>query len=935
MKRLIKYRRLCVIIMLIVLMISNVNVYAKIDMPATQITGIGTSADPYILDFSREKKIIVKAETVPFYFTVQGTGGLGGVFVVEYDVENKLVSFLFDRTVAKADSNEINVPLNEGEYKTHVHQLGIQTKQANKSDTTIPRYDISEVIDYDATNVDGNIVKNTSEYINSRGSYSPSIIIENGNKDKKTSRVTRTMKLANTSVGNSSEIAGSKYNIYFFANQTNTESDVCNLFEGTGYFKSTIDRVQNYHGTNLSETHTVFSKEGFNYVVMGTKIDLNILYKFNGMNNSLGDQGEPSELESLFTRLLLAFGDVLLDMISHIFGKKLTINSLIFNTYEDTKLNFYSSKPSGLSAGLAEVVNTWYEIFSKLAYVLYVIILVYIGIMLVASAGTDEQDKKEKSLGDWFAGLAIMFVVPTFVIPSLIKLNDAFVTFMRRQNGEEITTYYNYYEVGDDILGGDSATVSIEKLMEMREKESNELKELREEMESMFNNYVDLIVSTVQNETGYVATPKEKELLYNNFNSVYSSLKFHSNTKQGEELEKEIPEILKWAEYTIIAYGPDNRIGSNQMHGSLCQEARNYFKIGSPQCTEMTNLFLSVVEKELKIDIITDLIKIKQTDLMTVMRSYAGQYERIIFAVVWLLLIFQMIAMVFIYYKRIFVIAILITIFPLIMIFYCIDKMADGSAQTLSMWFKELIADIFIQSIHCVMYVVLVQMGLEIYKNDPNNWFLFLAAMLLLVPAERMMKEIFGLNSSTLGQLGGIGMSIAMGIGAAVKLGKMGTGKLGDIANGRRDKAFVQKQNARFKKIQNKQTRADTRAAISQNKRLAKGKEPSKQRLYHAATNLRKAEAKVMPIAATVAKIGKEAATTTAALSYGAYKAISGEGMSGLYAGVSIAEKASGVGNTKVSGKNATIKKELNCAYKRKKKRNNASNNTTNGTSNS
>ena len=62
---------------------------------------------------------------------------------------------------------------------------------------------------------------------------------------------------------------------------------------------------------------------------------------------------------------------------------------------------------------------------------------------------------------------------------------------------------------------------------------------------------------------------------------------------------------------------------------------------------------------------------------------------------------------------------------------------------------------------------------------------------------------------------------------------------------------------------------------------------------------------------------------------------MAGEGMSGLYAGVSIAEKASGVGNTKVSGKNATIKKELNCAYKRKKKRNNASNNATNGTSNS
>ena len=97
--------------------------------------------------------------------------------------------------------------------------------------------------------------------------------------------------------------------------------------------------------------------------------------------------------------------------------------------------------------------------------------------------------------------------------------------------------------------------------------------------------------------------------------------------------------------------------------------------------------------------------------------------------------------------------------------------------------------------------------------------------------------------------------------------------------------------------------------------------------LYHAATNIRSAKAKVLPVADKIAK----AAKTTAALGYGAYSAISGEGMAGLYAGVGMAEKASGVNSPKVFDKKAMVKTELDSAYKRKAKR--TAGNTNGGTS--
>ena len=55
--------------------------------------------------------------------------------------------------------------------------------------------------------------------------------------------------------------------------------------------------------------------------------------------------------------------------------------------------------------------------------------------------------------------------------------------------------------------------------------------------------------------------------------------------------------------------------------------------------------------------------------------------------------------------------------------------------------------------------------------------------------------------------------------------------------------------------------------------------------------------------------------------------------MAGFYAGVSMAEKASGVNDTKVSGKKAIIKTELSSAYSRKAKGGATSTSTSSSTS--
>ena len=193
--------------------------------------------------------------------------------------------------------------------------------------------------------------------------------------------------------------------------------------------------------------------------------------------------------------------------------------------------------------------------------------------------------------------------------------------------------------------------------------------------------------------------------------------------------------------------------------------------------------------------------------------------------------------------------------------------------------------------------------------------------MLLLVPAEKILREIFGLGGTTLGKLGGMGMKLALGAGAAFKLSLKGLKGIGNKIAGRQDKAFVDKMNKNFTKIQRKQDRADAKAAIRANKRKIAGRtelsrlEKFRENAYNTATKAREFKAKNAPRAAKVARAAKNAAAMGAGVAYGI--AVGG-GTEGLTQGMQFADELMGSKGKMVSKKKANIKTELSSAYKRK-----------------
>lgn len=92
-------------------------------------------------------------------------------------------------------------------------------------------------------------------------------------------------------------------------------------------------------------------------------------------------------------------------------------------------------------------------------------------------------------------------------------------------------------------------------------------------------------------------------------------------------------------------------------------------------------------------------------DYMSQLGFAAYQTEKITLSFAFLIATWQLLVLIFHYYKRLFIIAYLIIIFPLVALSYAVDKIADGKSQALNTWLKEYMINVFVQTFHAIVYV--------------------------------------------------------------------------------------------------------------------------------------------------------------------------------------------------------------------------------------
>ena len=142
-------------------------------------------------------------------------------------------------------------------------------------------------------------------------------------------------------------------------------------------------------------------------------------------------------------------------------------------------------------------------------------------------------------------------------------------------------------------------------------------------------------------------------------------------------------------------------------------------------------------------------------------------------------------AFVLMYIKRVIVLGFLIVIAPLITVTYSIDKIGDGKSQALNTWLKEFVFTVIIQPFHCIIYIVFYNSIMSTVNSsgeDLGKMIFAAAAAFFMLKAEGIVKKIFGIQPSGIGDALGTG---AMALTMATGMFKGNKGKKIDESKGK------------------------------------------------------------------------------------------------------------------------------------------------------
>jgi len=152
-------------------------------------------------------------------------------------------------------------------------------------------------------------------------------------------------------------------------------------------------------------------------------------------------------------------------------------------------------------------------------------------------------------------------------------------------------------------------------------------------------------------------------------------------------------------------------------------------------------------------------------DLMRIMRAYAGVTKKIIYAIIWYILLGQLIVFIVQYYKRYFIIAFLFAMFPLVCIFNGISLAKGNPGKEIGNWLKEILTNIFVQTVHAIIYTIITGVCVSIVKEDMQssatlNWLIIILAINFMSEGEKLLKKIISALGSTEGGAGHTGQGI-------------------------------------------------------------------------------------------------------------------------------------------------------------------------------
>ena len=140
------------------------------------------------------------------------------------------------------------------------------------------------------------------------------------------------------------------------------------------------------------------------------------------------------------------------------------------------------------------------------------------------------------------------------------------------------------------------------------------------------------------------------------------------------------------------------------------------------------------------------------TGLARIKADYDSISLKIGYTILYIALTVYTVYFAFVYLKRLLMLAFFTMIAPLVALTYPLDKIKDGKAQAFNYWFKEYMFYALLQPMHMLLYTVFVSSALSVAAN---NLLYAIVALAFIVPAEKIVKQMFGIKGNTESTLGG------------------------------------------------------------------------------------------------------------------------------------------------------------------------------------
>lgn len=222
------------------------------------------------------------------------------------------------------------------------------------------------------------------------------------------------------------------------------------------------------------------------------------------LDGNLYDQEEFEESAGFLERLISAFirstSLGYYALIRLIMGSGVSIETLIFNKFNNTKLTLFEDMGDSNTyiVEIREVLNEFFKIGRNIAIIAYMIILIYMGIRIMLNAGAQKKAQFKELFMYWVQGIAILFLFP-YVIKYTIVLNDLFVEYVyQARNNMEFYQGFQQPETGDVSEGegiaqiADGMIKSSQELMDrVKANKANNEKEKTDYMAAIYQYAAD------------------------------------------------------------------------------------------------------------------------------------------------------------------------------------------------------------------------------------------------------------------------------------------------------------------------------------------------------------------------------------------------------------------------------------------------------------